>query len=128
MDTGRPASCLSATHSPRRVRRAGTGCNKVFTDVERLCNVHIPGWLATPGMGRDKIDAFYDDAVKLACDTFCADKAFYLRSFSINRAAIWHARRLGKFAAQLGRGSLRGERLTANADEGEGAAARRGTG
>ena len=21
---------------------AGTGCNKVFTDVERLCNVHIP--------------------------------------------------------------------------------------
>src|SRR5262249_41653445 len=24
---------------------AGTGVGKVFTDVERLCNVHIPGWL-----------------------------------------------------------------------------------
>jgi 2-polyprenyl-6-methoxyphenol hydroxylase-like FAD-dependent oxidoreductase len=106
---------------------AGTGCNKVFTDVERLCNVHIPRWLATPGMGRDKIEAFYEDAIKLACDGFSADKAFYLRSFSINRAAIWHARRLGKFAAQLGRGSLRrvGERLKANGMAGEEAAARR---
>ncbi len=47
---------------------AGTGCNKVFTDVERLCNVHIPRWLATRGMGEDKIAAFYDDAVKTACD------------------------------------------------------------
>ena len=30
---------------------AGTGCNKVFTDVERLCNVHIPAWLASRGHG-----------------------------------------------------------------------------
>ena len=30
----------------------GTGTDKVFTDVERLCNVHIPKWLATDGMGR----------------------------------------------------------------------------
>ena len=29
---------------------AGTGTDKVFTDVERLCNVHIPHWLATEGM------------------------------------------------------------------------------
>ena len=43
---------------------AGTGTGKVFTDVERLCNVHIPRWLATPGMGADKIAAFYDDPVK----------------------------------------------------------------
>ena len=35
---------------------AGTGTNKVFTDVERLCNVYIPRWLATPGMGREKIE------------------------------------------------------------------------
>ena len=31
---------------------AGTGTGKVFTDVERLCNVHIPRWLATPRHGR----------------------------------------------------------------------------
>ncbi len=28
----------------------GTGTDKVFTDVERLCNIHIPAWLATDGM------------------------------------------------------------------------------
>ena len=39
---------------------AGTGTGKVFTDVERLCNVYIPRWLATPGMGAEKIAAFYD--------------------------------------------------------------------
>ncbi|MDU6831338.1 MAG: FAD-dependent monooxygenase, partial [Bradyrhizobium sp.] len=35
----------------------GTGSDKVFTDVERLCNVHIPRWLATDGMGEGKIAA-----------------------------------------------------------------------
>ena len=48
---------------------AGTGARKVLTDVERLCNVHIPRWLTTPGMGEAKIAAFYDDPVKQACDT-----------------------------------------------------------
>jgi 2-polyprenyl-6-methoxyphenol hydroxylase-like FAD-dependent oxidoreductase len=46
----------------------GTGTDKVFTDVERLCNVHIPAWLATDGMDEAKIAAFYDDPVKTACD------------------------------------------------------------
>ena len=36
----------------------GTGTDKVFTDVAQLCNVHIPDWLATDGMGEDKIAAF----------------------------------------------------------------------
>ena len=62
---------------------AGTGTSKVFTDVERLCNVHIPRWLASDGMGVDKIAAFYDDPVKRACDRHSADKAFNLRSLSI---------------------------------------------
>src|SRR5262249_35100457 len=43
---------------------AGTGCNKVFTDVERLCDVHIPRWIASDGIGAEKIAAFYDDEVK----------------------------------------------------------------
>ena len=33
---------------------AGTGARKVLVDVERLCNVYIPRWLATPGMGEDE--------------------------------------------------------------------------
>jgi 2-polyprenyl-6-methoxyphenol hydroxylase-like FAD-dependent oxidoreductase len=92
---------------------AGTGCNKVFTDVERLCNVHIPRWLATPGMGKEKIAQFYEDEIKVACDAFSAAKAYYLRSLSIETAPAWHARRWGKFLGHAGKGALRalGERL-----------------
>jgi 2-polyprenyl-6-methoxyphenol hydroxylase-like FAD-dependent oxidoreductase len=86
---------------------AGTGCNKVFTDVERLCNVHIPDWLGTPGMDREKIEAFYDDAVKMACDTACLAKAYYLRSLSTDARLPWQARRWGRFLGQLGIGALR---------------------
>jgi 2-polyprenyl-6-methoxyphenol hydroxylase-like FAD-dependent oxidoreductase len=38
---------------------AGTGTNKVFTDVDRLCNVHIPRWLTSEGVGEEKIAAFF---------------------------------------------------------------------
>src|SRR5712691_10760251 len=61
---------------------AGTGANKVFTDVERLCNLHIPRWLASAGMGGEKIAAFYDDEVKQASDSHSTAKAYYLRSLS----------------------------------------------
>ncbi|MGD9846901.1 MAG: FAD-dependent oxidoreductase, partial [Variibacter sp.] len=47
---------------------AGTGTNKVLTDIERLCNVHIPRWLLSPGMDSAKIKEFYDDPVKTETD------------------------------------------------------------
>jgi 2-polyprenyl-6-methoxyphenol hydroxylase-like FAD-dependent oxidoreductase len=86
---------------------AGTGANKVFTDVERLCNVHIPLWLASPGMGEDKIAAFYDDEVKQACDAHSTAKAYYLRALSTEAGFTWRARRYSRFLAQLGLGTLR---------------------
>jgi len=94
---------------------AGTGCNKVFTDVERLCNHHIPDWLASPGMEREKVFAFYDDAIKTACDRASEAKAFHLRALSTATGPSWRARRLVRFVGQLGRGALRGahERLSA---------------
>ncbi len=85
---------------------AGTGCNKVFTDVESLCNVHIPRWLATAGMGEDKIAAFYDDEVKRRAMPFQA-KAYYLRSLSTDTSLVWRARRTVKFVGQLAVGKLR---------------------
>ncbi|ABA04613.1 conserved hypothetical protein [Nitrobacter winogradskyi Nb-255] len=63
---------------------AGTGTDKVFTDVERLCNHHIPHWLATEGMDRAKIKMFYDDPVKMECDAWSAAKAWHLRSLSLD--------------------------------------------
>jgi 2-polyprenyl-6-methoxyphenol hydroxylase-like FAD-dependent oxidoreductase len=95
---------------------AGTGVNKVFTDVERLCNVHVPRWLATPGMGADKIAAFYDDPVKRACDADSAARAFYVRSISTDAGILWQARRWGKFIGQSGVGAARRvQRLFADA-------------
>jgi 2-polyprenyl-6-methoxyphenol hydroxylase-like FAD-dependent oxidoreductase len=86
---------------------AGTGTDKVFTDVERLCNVHIPDWLATDGMDEDKITAFYDDPVKTACDAWSIAKAYQLRSLSIDNGISWRARRWARFIARLGEGLLR---------------------
>ena len=86
---------------------AGTGTLKVFTDVERLCNVYIPRWLATPGMAEEKIGAFYTDPVKTACDAHSLAKAYDLRSFTISTSLPVAARRWIKFAGQLGRGTLR---------------------
>ena len=86
---------------------AGTGARKVLVDVERLCNVHIPRWLATPGMGEEKIAAFYDDPVKQASDAYSTEKAYGLRSFSIDPSLPWTARRLIKFVLHWGKGTLR---------------------
>ena len=86
---------------------AGTGARKALNDVERLCNVYIPRWLASPGMGADKIAEFYADPVKRACDEACLAKAYDLRSFSLDNALAWRARRWLKFLAQYGVGALR---------------------
>jgi 2-polyprenyl-6-methoxyphenol hydroxylase-like FAD-dependent oxidoreductase len=85
----------------------GTGTDKVFTDVERLCNVHIPAWLATDGMDETKIAAFYDDPVKTACDAWSSAKAFSFRSVSIERGIYWQTLRWARFIARLGQGLLR---------------------
>jgi 2-polyprenyl-6-methoxyphenol hydroxylase-like FAD-dependent oxidoreductase len=86
---------------------AGTGTSKVFTDVERLCNVHIPHWLATPGMGVEKVGTFYADPVKVACDQFSFNKAFALRSLSIDEGLTWRARRWIRFLGRLAIGTTR---------------------
>ena len=92
---------------------AGTGARKALNDVERLCNVHIPRWLATPGMAADKIAAFYDDPVKVACDDYSLAKAYNLRSFSLDTGLRWQIKRRLKFLGQYGFGMLR--RLTQDA-------------
>lgn len=86
---------------------AGTGARKALVDVERLCNVHIPQWLKTPGLGEDKIAAFYDDPVKRACDDYSAEKAFSLRAFTLDTSAAGIARRWIKFGLHWGKGTMR---------------------
>ena len=94
---------------------AGTGTTKVFTDVERLCNVHIPRWLASEGMNAGKIAEFYHDPVKLACEARCLAKAYHLRSLSIDNGLSWRAQRWARFIVRLSQGLSRPirERLVA---------------
>jgi 2-polyprenyl-6-methoxyphenol hydroxylase-like FAD-dependent oxidoreductase len=89
---------------------AGTGTAKVFTDVERLCNVYIPQWLSTDGMDTDKIARFYDDADKRACDARSLAKAYHLRSLSIDNALSWRAQRWARFIVRLSQGIWRSVR------------------
>jgi 2-polyprenyl-6-methoxyphenol hydroxylase-like FAD-dependent oxidoreductase len=86
---------------------AGTGAGKALMDVERLCNVHVPQWLASPGMGLEKIAAYYDDPVKQAYDAFCTKKAYTLKSLSLDTSLSWVAQRWARFVAHGLRGALR---------------------
>jgi 2-polyprenyl-6-methoxyphenol hydroxylase-like FAD-dependent oxidoreductase len=81
---------------------AGTGLNKVLTDVERLCHVHIPAWLASDGMDAAKVAAFYVDPEKIAADRYSAEKAQILRSLSIETALPWRLRRWARFLGLYG--------------------------
>ena len=80
---------------------AGNGARKAITDAERLCNVYIPRWLETPGMGEDKIAQFYADPVKVACDRFSSDKAVALKRYSIDTSLLWRGRRVARFVGHL---------------------------
>ncbi|WGS23397.1 MULTISPECIES: FAD-dependent monooxygenase [unclassified Bradyrhizobium] len=100
----RPGVVLAGDAFSTSCPAAGTGTTKVFTDVERLCNIHIPAWLATDGMDVDKIKQFYEDPIKVACEARCLAKAYHLRSLSIERGVAWRAGRWGRFAVRLAQG------------------------
>ncbi|MBA1138838.1 FAD-dependent oxidoreductase [Mesorhizobium neociceri] len=72
---------------------AGTGVSRLLTDVERLCTVHVPDWMASPGMTAAKIATFYDDPVKLAMDEHGLHMADFRRSLTIDTDLRWRARR-----------------------------------
>ena len=80
----------------------GTGTDKVFTDVERLCNIHIPAWLATNGMDEAKIAAFYDDPLKRACDDWAMEKAYSFRAVSIDPDFYWALARWARGVCYFG--------------------------
>lgn len=86
---------------------SGCGTDKVFTDVAQLCATHIPNWLATPGMGADKIAQYYADPVKQDCDAWAKDKAFRLRAVTLDDSLYWRAQRWARFLGRLGEGMVR---------------------
>lgn len=75
----------------------GMGVTRLLNDVDRLCNVHIPRWLTTPGMAKEKIARFYDDPVKQDIDTQAIRMAHFRRSLITDRSLQWRFRRQEHF-------------------------------
>lgn len=86
---------------------AGTGTEKVLSDVARLCGVHIPRWLATEGMGAAKIASFYADGRKQAVDRNSEQAAFALKALTVEPGPAWQARRWARFLGRWSKGVLR---------------------
>lgn len=86
---------------------SGCGTDKVFTDVVQLCSVHIPNWLATDGMGAEKIAQYYNDPLKLECDAWAKNKAFTLRAVTLENSLYWRIQRWIRFFGRLGEGVVR---------------------
>jgi 2-polyprenyl-6-methoxyphenol hydroxylase-like FAD-dependent oxidoreductase len=72
---------------------AGTGVSRLLTDVHQLCKVHLPRWLASDGMGSDKIAQFYGDPVKQLADGRSTRLAHYRRSLTIDDSLSWKVHR-----------------------------------
>jgi 2-polyprenyl-6-methoxyphenol hydroxylase-like FAD-dependent oxidoreductase len=71
----------------------GIGFSRVLTDVDRLCNVHVANWFATPGMGVEKIGAYYEDSRKLEVDTHGVAVSMYSRRIVMESSPLWLLRR-----------------------------------
>ena len=90
---------------------SGTGASKALLDTERLCNVHVPDWLSTPGMDADKIAAFYRDPIKTACDTHSLKTSLFSKRSTLGQTALWSAFRWGCYAGSVGRNLIEHRRF-----------------
>ncbi|MGY8707625.1 NAD(P)/FAD-dependent oxidoreductase [Bradyrhizobium sp. 18BD] len=72
---------------------AGTGVARLLVDVERLCTEYAPRWLATAGMGTEKISQFYSDPAKIAADQQSLKMARFRQALTSRNDISWDVRR-----------------------------------
>ena len=72
---------------------AGTGVARLLVDVERLCTEYAPRWLATAGMGAEKISQFYSDPAKIAADQQSLKMARFRQALTSRNDISWDVRR-----------------------------------
>ena len=70
-----------------------------LTHYSELPAARLPYLTLFPIGNADKIAAFYDDPIKRGCDEHSLAKAYELRSFTVDPALNWAARRWIKFGA-----------------------------
>jgi len=71
----------------------GTGMLRILNDIKILADGHLPGWLATPGMGADKIAQFYDDQAKQKLDARSLGGSLRGREWATNGSLKWRLMR-----------------------------------
>jgi 2-polyprenyl-6-methoxyphenol hydroxylase-like FAD-dependent oxidoreductase len=89
----RPGAVLIGDAFQTSCPATNSGMSKVLNDVEVLCFACLPQWLATPGMGAEKIARFYDHPQKRACDTHALQGSLYLHRLRTDRSLPWRLRR-----------------------------------
>lgn len=82
---------------------SGTGASKAMVDVERLCNVYVPRWLAGCDVGPDVIAQFYRDPDKVASDKHSRETSLFARRLALEPGPAWAAYRWARFAGAAGR-------------------------
>ena len=93
---------------------SGTGAAKALLDAERLCNVYVPAWLATPGMGVEKIAQYYNDPDKRRSDAHSLRTSVFAKRAALGEGLLWTAFRWSYFAGAQARNFLeRGELVAA---------------
>jgi 2-polyprenyl-6-methoxyphenol hydroxylase-like FAD-dependent oxidoreductase len=84
----------------------GTGISRLLTDIGCLKDVHLPGWLATPGMDASKIGQFYADPIKRASDAKSIHGANYRRAVTTELGLGWALHRRQVYLRRRLRGLL----------------------
>lgn len=82
---------------------SGTGASKAMVDVERLCNVYVPRWLAGDTVGADVMAEFYRDPAKVASDKHSRETSLFAKRLALEPGLAWAAYRWARFAGAAGR-------------------------
>jgi 2-polyprenyl-6-methoxyphenol hydroxylase-like FAD-dependent oxidoreductase len=82
---------------------SGTGAAKALLDAERLCNIHVPAWLATPGMRVEKIAQYYNDPEKRRSDAHSFRTSVFAKRAALGEGMLWTAFRWSYYAGSRGR-------------------------
>jgi 2-polyprenyl-6-methoxyphenol hydroxylase-like FAD-dependent oxidoreductase len=85
---------------------SGTGAAKAMLDVERLCNVYVPAWLATGGMSVEKIAQYYNDGEKRRSDAHSFRTSIFAKRAALGEGLLWTAFRWGYYAGSQARNFL----------------------
>jgi 2-polyprenyl-6-methoxyphenol hydroxylase-like FAD-dependent oxidoreductase len=89
------------------------GMRRALFDVERLVSIHLPRWLATPGMGKEKISAFYKDRLKSSFDESSIRVSLYARAINTEESLTWIMRRVRRRVGRSGLHAIYKARIAA---------------